>query len=432
MYRKEINARSPMRILEASLHGGLGRGNLGVIMARAGVGKTTCLVQIALDDLMRRRRVLHIGLGVPAVDDVLRWYRALFDDIAAEFTLDDRDEATQIIADHRMIESHADALLTPALLRRQLGLYDKHLGFVPDAIIIDDFDWSGKKDVTGTCLAGLKECAKRSNADLWMTAQIRRDETGLQPTRVSPPCEAYLDLIDVALLLEPREDHVSLRLLKDHDDLDPQDTALSLAPNTMRLIASTDEAAGEALLRPNAYTLLSGAAPGSESAFGACAERYGVAEVNFSFSGRSVERSRGLVLLADTELQEGAVSNRYVTRTLNRTFPDTPHFRRVLRSIWHQVNTSGEVFFVGRVQDDGTVRGGTGWAAELAKLQKTPLHVYDQESCSWMRWDDGAWTIESCPRISARRFTGTGTKHLTDEGRRAIEELFARSFGSAS
>ena len=49
MHRKEINERSPMRVLEQSIHGGLGRGNLGVVVARHGVGKTAFLVGVALD-----------------------------------------------------------------------------------------------------------------------------------------------------------------------------------------------------------------------------------------------------------------------------------------------------------------------------------------------------------------------------------------------
>ena len=57
MYRKEVNEQSPLRILEQSTHGGLGRGNLGVVMARAGVGKTAFLVHIALDDMMRERKI---------------------------------------------------------------------------------------------------------------------------------------------------------------------------------------------------------------------------------------------------------------------------------------------------------------------------------------------------------------------------------------
>ena len=60
MDRKQINDQSPLRILEQSSHGGLGRGNLGVVMARAGVGKTAFLVHIALDTLLRDRKVFHV------------------------------------------------------------------------------------------------------------------------------------------------------------------------------------------------------------------------------------------------------------------------------------------------------------------------------------------------------------------------------------
>ena len=74
MHRKELNERSPLRVLEQSIHGGLGRGNLGVVMARHGVGKTAFLVGVALDDLMRGRKVLHVSLEQP-VDRVLRVLR---------------------------------------------------------------------------------------------------------------------------------------------------------------------------------------------------------------------------------------------------------------------------------------------------------------------------------------------------------------------
>ena len=38
MHRKDINERSPLRVLDKSIHGGLGRGNIGVVIARTGVG----------------------------------------------------------------------------------------------------------------------------------------------------------------------------------------------------------------------------------------------------------------------------------------------------------------------------------------------------------------------------------------------------------
>jgi hypothetical protein len=75
------------------------------------------------------------------------------------------------------------------------------------------------------------------------------------------------------------------------------------------------------------------------------------------------------------------------------------------------------------------VKGGTGWAAELARHWGKPVHVYDQERRGWFRWRDSAWSPEPDPRITHTRFTGTGTRFLSDDGRRAIRALFERSFG---
>jgi hypothetical protein len=178
----------------------------------------------------------------------------------------------------------------------------------------------------------------------------------------------------------------------------------------------------------SSYTLLSGGAKGAEAEFGRWAEAWGLAELNFSFAGRSPERERGVVDLSDEELAQGAVSPIYIQAKLHRTFPDAPLFRKMMQSIWHQVNTAGEVFCVGVIQADQTVKGGTGWAAELARHWRKPVRVFDQEKRSWYAWRD-AWVEDPAPIISQRRFCGTGTRYLTDEGRAAIRELFERTFG---
>lgn len=113
---------------------------------------------------------------------------------------------------------------------------------------------------------------------------------------------------------------------------------------------------------------------------------------------------------------------------MHREFRDTRLFRRVLQSIWHQVNNGLEVFVVGRILDDDTVKGGTGWGAEFAKLCNKPLFVFDQGRTSWSRWTGDAWVDATEPVITQSRFTGTGTRFLDQGGSQAIEDLFERSF----
>ena len=56
MLKEEFIMKSPVRILEKSIEGGLGAGNIGIVASRKGVGKTAVLVQMALDKLIQDRK----------------------------------------------------------------------------------------------------------------------------------------------------------------------------------------------------------------------------------------------------------------------------------------------------------------------------------------------------------------------------------------
>ena len=54
-------------------------------------------------------------------------------------------------------------------------------------------------------------------------------------------------------------------------------------------------------MNPNNYVLYSGGAKGSETEFGKIAEEFGVQEVNFTFDGHKIFRSRGVRVLTKEE-----------------------------------------------------------------------------------------------------------------------------------
>jgi len=102
--------------------------------------------------------------------------------------------------------------------------------------------------------------------------------------------------------------------------------------------------------------LFSGAAQGAEAEFGAAAERHGIEEVNFTFEGHNDARTRGIRVLTHAELKHGDVSLGYVSRLMHREYRDTPLFKKVLQTIWHQVNSGQEIYVIGKILDDGSVR----------------------------------------------------------------------------
>jgi hypothetical protein len=176
--------------------------------------------------------------------------------------------------------------------------------------------------------------------------------------------------------------------------------------------------------------LFSGGLKGAEAEFGAHAERFGIAEVNFSFEGHNIVRHRGLRVLNPEELKNGDVSLEYVSRLMNRRYTESPTIRKVLQSIWYQVNSGQEIYVIGEILEDKTVKGGTGWGAEFAKLCNKPLYLFDQKRNSWFSWNKVEWVEYKNgdgPVISNVHFTGTGTRLLEENGRQAIRKLFERS-----
>jgi len=177
-------------------------------------------------------------------------------------------------------------------------------------------------------------------------------------------------------------------------------------------------------------TLYSGGHKGAEAEFGKLAEHWGIQEVNFSFEGHNIERTRGVRVLSLEELDKGDVSMEIVSARMARNYSKAEKIRKVIQSIFHMVNNGYHMIAVGWIQPDDTVKGGTGWGVELAKLFNRPLNVYDQERKTWFSWKDNKWVAET-PVIIDKTFVGTGTRNLSDEGRKAIHELFENSFGPA-
>ena len=183
------------------------------------------------------------------------------------------------------------------------------------------------------------------------------------------------------------------------------------------------------MLNPKNCILYSGGAQGAEEEFGKQAEKYGIQEVNYSFDGHKIERTRGMRVLTSEELALKDVSLTYVSKLMNRTFSRAPIFRQVLQSICWQVSGGHEVFVIGTIQEDNTVKGGTGWGAEYAKICNKPLYVFGQVRNGWFKWEKDQWIAVEPPKISHHHFSCTGTRFLEDNGRQAIADLFARSFG---
>ena len=165
-------------------------------------------------------------------------------------------------------------------------------------------------------------------------------------------------------------------------------------------------------MKPSESILFSGGAPGAEAAFGACAERRGVEEVNFTFDGHRIERHRGVRMLNHEELLAGDVSLEYVARLMHRRYTDSPTIRRVLQTLWYQVNHGQEIYVIGTILEDGRCAAARD-GAPSSRSCATSRCVFDQAEDSWFLWTGDDWLRldrGANPTITHPHFTGTGTR----------------------
>lgn len=228
MDRRFLNARSPLRVLEKGLHGGVGRGNLALVVAGRGVGKTPFLVSVALDDLLRGNCVLHVSLE-QTVPHVRAYYDTVFDELAASSHLVDTARVHAEVDRNRRIRAYAPGAFDSAKLREAVKV-ETESGARPALIVIEGMDLAG---ASRDEVADLGALAREIDAEIWLSASCPDERVELPAA-----LRAVDDLLSVIVALEPRPGHVALRVLKEHDNPDVEALHVALDPKSLLLVRS--------------------------------------------------------------------------------------------------------------------------------------------------------------------------------------------------
>ncbi len=225
---KDFIAASPLRILEKSSRKRLGPGNLGVLIARAGVGKTACLIHIAFDKIFRQERLVHISLE-EGPEKVTSFYDVIYRDLVKAFGFPDGDEYRMMIDRNRMILAYLNRSFEIDRLRTNLRNLTENLDFRPSSLIVDGLDFEETHRVV---FEGLQGIAGEFDLEIWLSALSHRHITRTNERGIPYPCHELDDLFGLIILLQPEPTGVFLRLLKDHDNPTISDASVRLDPNT--------------------------------------------------------------------------------------------------------------------------------------------------------------------------------------------------------
>lgn len=225
----EFARRSPIRTLESRLHGGLGKGEVGVLASPKGVGKTACLVHFATDKLFQDKPVIHVSYA-SRVDYIITWYEDIFREIAgalrAEAPLEVHDEVVKnrVIMNFKQEGTRTEQILKSLEAMITMGR------FAADTVIVDGYDFSLSAPAD---LAKFREFAGRLGLSIWFSASLRGEGPLFDAAGTPLLLGDYLSAIDVLITLRAEPDHVRLRVVKDRAYPAAGDLPLKLDPKTL-------------------------------------------------------------------------------------------------------------------------------------------------------------------------------------------------------
>ncbi|MGA1869016.1 MAG: hypothetical protein ACMUJM_10760 [bacterium] len=229
MFLNQIKQKSPIRILEHSIHGGLGKGNLGLFMGRAGVGKTPCLIYLALDDIIRENRVLHIGVE-KSVEKIKLWYDEIASHIVESFHLDNGNELKERIEKNLIIMSYMNNTFSVEKMRTGIQNATIQGQFTPNLIIVDGFNFD---NASRSYIQAFKKIAEEFNLEIWFSARTHRENTIFDEHNIPEPYNIFQELVSVIVFLSPIKDAVFLKLLKDHNNPNVSNLHMKLDPQSL-------------------------------------------------------------------------------------------------------------------------------------------------------------------------------------------------------
>ena len=229
MVLNELIQRSPIRIFEQSINGGLKPGEIGVIASPNGVGKTSVLVQLALDKLLQGKKVIHVSF-TQHIHYVPVWYEDIFYEFISKKNLENAAEIKNNLVKNRVQMNFNQDGVTMDQILKSLRAMIKEGGFNAESIIIDGFDFTrADKD----SIAQVKKFAAELGLCVWYSFSVK-DDGGKE--NIPAALGGFIDQIDVVIILQPKSDHVELSISKDRDSNTCKSMAMKLDPKTLLIL----------------------------------------------------------------------------------------------------------------------------------------------------------------------------------------------------
>ena len=229
MEKEDLIQRSPIRIFDKSIHGGLKPGEIGVIAAPNGLGKTSVLVQIALYKLLQAQKVIHVSFTKHA-DYILAWYEDIFGEFTKKRNLENADAVKNALVKNRVLMNFNQEGMTGEQILKSLRAMIVEGGFKAKSLIVDGFDFGL---TSADYFKAVKQFAGELGLSVWYSCSVKSDaSSGVK--KIPAIIKDYLDCLDVVVVLEQKASSIEFSVAKDRDMSNPAAIGtLHLDPKTL-------------------------------------------------------------------------------------------------------------------------------------------------------------------------------------------------------
>ncbi len=229
MVKEQLVKRSPLRIFDKSINGGLGKGKIGVIASKEGVGKTACLVHIAIDKMLQGKNVVHVSFAKKP-DNILNWYENIFDELSLDKHLENAKEVHDELVHQRVVMSFPQGGHSVPNVLKSVKTMLEQAHFSADVVIIDGLDFS---EVEVKDLASIKDFAETTALEVWVSVSLHGDGPYWDEDDIPCIVKPYLPEVDIIINVRFEDKHISLKLAKNRDCVACKDLHLMLDPKTL-------------------------------------------------------------------------------------------------------------------------------------------------------------------------------------------------------
>ena len=149
MDKKDLIAHSPVRYFDVT-NAGLKDGEMGLITAKKGLGKTSVLVQFGIDSLLNDKALVHVSFDQQS-SNVIAWYSSVLAEIAKKKSLNLDDVNEEIVRNRTILNFNQETFTLPKVVNTLKAMKDG--GIKISTIVVDGLDMNKASCADIKCFA---------------------------------------------------------------------------------------------------------------------------------------------------------------------------------------------------------------------------------------------------------------------------------------